>query len=67
MLRNSFRREGGAWKVDVLGGIFALESTFRGTVDRFKGAGEDRAMLVVLERLSGKPVADTIWDPPAAP
>jgi hypothetical protein len=67
MLRNTFRREDGAWKVDVLGGIFALESTMRTTADGLKGAGEDRALLVLLERLSGRPVASTVWDPPAAP
>jgi|GEM_PF-4545526 len=65
-LQTAFRREGGAWKVDVLPSIALLESVLRMQVERV-GGRPDVAPLVVLERLTRKQLESNLWNPPAAP
>lgn len=64
--QEAFRREDGAWKVDALPAIPLLEPVLRQRIESLDGAPE-RAVLVLLQQLSGKLLESNVWNPPPAP
>jgi hypothetical protein len=57
-----FRREGGAWKFNLVTLLELGEAAVRETV-RQSGGTEDEFVFAVLEKLSGKALTDEIWTP----
>lgn len=57
-----FREEQGAWKLDLLKSNPSVDQVLRMQADQ-SGLGENAFILRVAEALSGRKVADTIWEP----
>jgi hypothetical protein len=57
------RREGGAWRIDLLS-LFQLSGGAFRERQKKSGQSEDDFVVSLVEQLVGKPVPPTIWNPP---
>lgn len=61
-LKFVFQRENGKWKLDLTSIMPAADQAFKQVI-RESGLDEDEILITILESVSGKKVADTVWDP----
>ena len=61
-LKFVFQMENGMWRLDLTSIMFAADQAFKQVI-RESGISEDEFLITIIESVSGKKLADTVWDP----
>jgi hypothetical protein len=61
--RMQLHREKGAWRISLVS-VFPASNFLFGKMQRESGLSEDDFVIATVGKLAGKPVPDTIWNPP---